>query len=34
MSKTILFLAMIAVSAMAMPHKLNNVDTLSVLTEV
>jgi hypothetical protein len=34
MSKTILFLALIAVSAMAMPHKLNNVDTKTVLTEL
>ena len=34
MSKTILFLALIAVSAMALPHKLTNVDTFAVLSEV
>jgi hypothetical protein len=34
MSKTLLFLALIAVSAMAVTHKLSNVDTMAVLTEM
>ena len=31
MSKTLIFIALLAVSVMALPHKLNNVDTMSVL---
>jgi len=34
MSKAILFLALIAVSAMALPHKLASIDTFTALSEV
>ena len=32
MSKTLILIALLAVSLMALPRKLNNVDTMSVLT--